>query len=304
MTSHSLGGVTVDAVREQLKQLGHEDVSDSVISEFLSQLSVDASRFATPSAPRSGRGALRLHRARRGRRTSPPKPRRIARTTSAAARARASSGERCRDLPPPRPRHRCGPDPCRPVRGRIPTVPSPPARTPPRVPRAARSTLPPSRRVEPPAGPSPRPLRRRRRRRLTDPSGISLRQPLREGTSSRRPNSSAQPRDSRSAPPRSRASRAPLPANFVGWRPRRPRRPPKRRERRPGARRVRGARRDRRIESTAWRETGRIRRRGTATRSCRPRKIGARLGVDRRRRRRWCLGKARTSKPPSRRRER
>ena len=51
MTSHSLGGVTVDAVREQLKQLGHEDVSDSVISEFLSQLSVDASRFATPSAP-------------------------------------------------------------------------------------------------------------------------------------------------------------------------------------------------------------------------------------------------------------
>lgn len=137
MTSHSLGGVTVDAVREQLKQLGHEDVSDSVISEFLSQLSVDASRFATPSAPaEAAAGPSASTGPDEDVEPPPPKPRRIARTTSAAARARASSGERCRDLPPAAsPATAVAPTRAVHVRGRIPTVPSPPARTPPRVPR-------------------------------------------------------------------------------------------------------------------------------------------------------------------------
>lgn len=143
MASHSLGGVTVDAVREQLKQLGHEDVSDSVIREFLSQLSVDASRFASPSAPAEpAAGPSASTGPDEDAEKSPPKPRRVARTTSAAARARASSGERRRDLPPAAsPATAVAPTSERStravhVRGRIPTVPSPPARTPPRAPRS------------------------------------------------------------------------------------------------------------------------------------------------------------------------
>ena len=62
-----------------------------------------------------GRGALRLHRARRGRRTSPPEA-----ETNRADHLGGGEGarllRRALSRPPPRrvPRHRCGPDPCRP----------------------------------------------------------------------------------------------------------------------------------------------------------------------------------------------
>ena len=45
----TLAGISVDAVREQLKQLGHDDVSDEVIREFLKQLSADAAFIETPA---------------------------------------------------------------------------------------------------------------------------------------------------------------------------------------------------------------------------------------------------------------
>lgn len=47
-----LAGITVEAVREQLEQLGHTDVSETVISEFLQQLAAEsgAARAAHASA--------------------------------------------------------------------------------------------------------------------------------------------------------------------------------------------------------------------------------------------------------------
>ena len=83
-----------------------------------------------------GRGALRLHRARRGRRTSPPEA-----ETNRADHLGGGEGarllRRALSRPPPAasPATAVAPTRAVHVRGRIPTVPSPPARTPPRVPR-------------------------------------------------------------------------------------------------------------------------------------------------------------------------
>ena len=200
--------------------------------------------------------------------------------------------------PPPRrvPRHRGGPDPCR---RRSRTHPHRPLAS--RTHASARASRRLGRRYpqvdvsNPPRVRRRVPLRRRRRRRLTEPPGISLRQPLREGTPPRRPNSSAQPRDSRTLAPTPdlEPSRRASPGELRRVAPSAPAAP-----NRSGGSvirapvRVRGCTPGQAYQSTAWRETGRIRRRGTATRSCRPRKIGARLGVDRRRRRRWCLGQS------------
>ena len=48
--AETLAGISVDAVREQLAQLGHDDVSDEVIREFLKQLSADAAFIAEDAA--------------------------------------------------------------------------------------------------------------------------------------------------------------------------------------------------------------------------------------------------------------
>ena len=76
----TLAGISVDAVREQLAQLGHDDVSDEVIREFLKQLTADAAFLEEPAVP---------HRAA----PAPARPRRAARTTASAAKARAASAE-------------------------------------------------------------------------------------------------------------------------------------------------------------------------------------------------------------------
>ena len=76
----TLAGISVDAVREQLAQLGHDDVSDEVIREFLKQLTADAAFLEEPAVP---------HRAA----PAPARPRRAARTTASAAKARAASVE-------------------------------------------------------------------------------------------------------------------------------------------------------------------------------------------------------------------
>lgn len=74
----TLAGISVDAVREQLAQLGHDDVSDEVIREFLKQLTADAAFLEDAAVPPQ---AAPAH----------ARPRRAARTTSSAARARAAS---------------------------------------------------------------------------------------------------------------------------------------------------------------------------------------------------------------------
>ena len=78
--AETLAGISVDAVREQLAQLGHDDVSDEVIREFLKQLSADAAFIAEDAAvpPQAGPAAS-------------ARPRRAARTTASAAKARAAS---------------------------------------------------------------------------------------------------------------------------------------------------------------------------------------------------------------------
>ena len=76
----TLAGISVDAVRELLAQLGHDDVSDEVIREFLKQLTADAAFLEEPAVP---------HRAA----PAPARPRRAARTTASAAKARAASAE-------------------------------------------------------------------------------------------------------------------------------------------------------------------------------------------------------------------
>jgi hypothetical protein len=45
-----LAGITVDAVREQLLQLGHSDVSDDLIADFLRQLSVETMEGSVAAA--------------------------------------------------------------------------------------------------------------------------------------------------------------------------------------------------------------------------------------------------------------
>jgi ribosomal protein L12E/L44/L45/RPP1/RPP2 len=50
MATTPLAGITVDAVREQLAQLGHTDVSEAVIADFLQQLATEgagAAQFAS-----------------------------------------------------------------------------------------------------------------------------------------------------------------------------------------------------------------------------------------------------------------
>ena len=76
----TLAGISVDAVREQLAQLGHDDVSDEEVREFLKQLSADAAFIAEDAAvpPQAGPAAS-------------ARPRRAARTTASAAKARAAS---------------------------------------------------------------------------------------------------------------------------------------------------------------------------------------------------------------------
>ena len=76
----TLAGISVDAVREQLAQLGHDDVSDEVIREFLKQLTADAAFLEEPAVPPRAAPA-------------PARPRRAARTTASAAKARAASAE-------------------------------------------------------------------------------------------------------------------------------------------------------------------------------------------------------------------
>ena len=75
-----LAGISVDAVREQLAQLGHDDVSDEVIREFLKQLTADAAFLEDAAVPPQAA-------------PPPARPRRASRTTSSAARARAASTE-------------------------------------------------------------------------------------------------------------------------------------------------------------------------------------------------------------------
>ena len=96
----------MDAVREQLAQLGHDDVSDEVIREFLKQLTADAAFLEDAAVPPQ---AAPAH----------ARPRRAARTTSSAARARAASAAG----PSARESAREEPEPAR-----VPT--SPPRRTP------------------------------------------------------------------------------------------------------------------------------------------------------------------------------
>lgn len=100
----TLAGISVDAVREQLAQLGHDDVSDEVIREFLKQLTADAAFLEDAAIPPQA---------------APARPRRVARTTSSAARARAASAAG----PSARESAREEPEPAR-----VPT--SPPRRTP------------------------------------------------------------------------------------------------------------------------------------------------------------------------------
>ena len=76
--AETLAGISVDAVREQLAQLGHDDVSDEVIREFLKQLSADAAFLEEPAVPPRAAPAS-------------ARPRRAARTTASAAKARAAS---------------------------------------------------------------------------------------------------------------------------------------------------------------------------------------------------------------------
>ena len=102
----TLAGISVDAVREQLAQLGHDDVSDEVIREFLKQLTADAAFLEDAAIPPQ---AAPAH----------ARPRRVARTTSSAARARAASAAG----PSARESAREEPEPAR-----VPT--SPPLRTP------------------------------------------------------------------------------------------------------------------------------------------------------------------------------
>jgi hypothetical protein len=47
----TLAGISVDAVRELLAQLGHDDVSDEVIREFLKQLTADAAFLEDAAVP-------------------------------------------------------------------------------------------------------------------------------------------------------------------------------------------------------------------------------------------------------------
>ena len=68
----TLAGISVDAVREQLAQLGHDDVSDEVIREFLKQLTADAAFLEEPAVPpRAAPAPARLRRALLIRRSVP-----------------------------------------------------------------------------------------------------------------------------------------------------------------------------------------------------------------------------------------
>ena len=77
----TLAGISVDAVREQLKQLGHDDVSDEVIREFLKQLSADAAFIETPAVAFASQDTQ----------STSSRPRRAERTTLSASKARAAS---------------------------------------------------------------------------------------------------------------------------------------------------------------------------------------------------------------------
>tara|TARA_B110000977_G_scaffold53398_1_gene72566 strand:+ start:37197 stop:38390 length:1194 start_codon:yes stop_codon:yes gene_type:complete len=82
----TLAGISVDAVREQLKQLGHDCVSDEVIREFLiqlaaEQLTADAAFIETPAVAVPSQEIQANSR----------RPRRAARTTASAAKARAAA---------------------------------------------------------------------------------------------------------------------------------------------------------------------------------------------------------------------
>ena len=187
-----------------------------------------------------GRGALRLHRARRGRRTSPPEA-----ETNRADHLGGGEGarllRRALSRPPPRrvPRHRCGPDPCRP---RSRTHSHRPLAS--RTHASARASRRLGRRYPKVDVSNPPRVRRRVPSVVVfggapNPSGISLRQPLREGTSLRDVQTLRHSPEIRvlSLNPRSRALATRLPrrtssGGAVGARGAQP----KRRERHPSAR--------------------------------------------------------------------